>query len=83
MSSMIERYKLRYFLAVVRAGNFSRAAAQLNVSQPTLSLGIAKLENAVRGRLLVRNGHRVSLTADGARLLAHARPIESEFNAHR
>ena len=41
---MIDRYLLRYFLAVIDHGNFSKAAAQCNVSQPTLSVGIAKLE---------------------------------------
>jgi DNA-binding transcriptional LysR family regulator len=41
---MIERYLLRYFLAVIDQGNFSRAAAHCHVSQPTLSTGIAKLE---------------------------------------
>jgi len=78
---MIERYQLRYFLAVVTAGNFSRAAAQVNVSQPALSVGIAKLEAALGARLFRRNSQRVHLTEAGARLLARARTIEREFNA--
>ena len=44
---MLDRYLLRYFLAVVDQGNFSRAAAHCNVSQPTLSVGIAKLERTL------------------------------------
>jgi DNA-binding transcriptional LysR family regulator len=77
---MIDRYQLRYFLAVVDAGNFSRAAAQCNVSQPTLSVGIAKLERTVGAPLFLRTSQRVQLTQAGARFLVHARRIESEFN---
>lgn len=78
---MIERYQLRYFLAVVDAGNFSRAAAQVNVTQPTLSVGIGKLEKALGAKLFLRNSQRVHLTEAGVRLLAHARAIEGEFNS--
>lgn len=77
---MIERYLLRYFLAVVDQGNFSRAAAHCHVSQPTLSIGIAKLERIAAARLLIRNNQRVELTAAGTRLMNHARRIEREFN---
>lgn len=77
---MIERYLLRYFLAVVDQGNFSRAAAHCLVSQPTLSVGIAKLEQAVGTPLFLRSNQRVELTEAGARLLTHARRIEREFN---
>ena len=77
---MIERYQLRYFLAVVDAGNFSRAASAVNVSQPALSVGIAKLEAAVGAKLFRRNSQRVHLTDEGVRLLARARAIEVEFN---
>ena len=77
---MIERYQLRYFLAVVDAGNFSRAAARINVTQPTLSIGIAKLEQQLGSRLFFRNSQRVHLTEAGGRFLKHARSIESEFN---
>lgn len=77
---MIERYHLRYFLAVVDHGNFSRAAAHCHVAQPTLSVGIAKLERLLGGPLFLRAGGRVELTQAGSRLLAHARRIEGEFN---
>jgi len=77
---MIERYLLRYFLAVVDQGNFSRAAASCNVSQPTLSAGIAKLEAAVETQLFIRSNQRVQLTEAGSRFLIHARRIERDFN---
>ena len=81
---MIDRYLLRYFLAVVEHGNFSRAAARSNVSQPTLSVGIAKLERALGTALFHRTNQRVELTDAGSRFLGHARRIEREFNlAHQ
>lgn len=78
---MIDRHHLRYFLAVVDAGNFSRAARQVNVTQPTLSVGIAKLESSLGARVFLRNNQRVQLTAAGVALLSHARTIEGEFSA--
>ncbi|MCP1470238.1 DNA-binding transcriptional LysR family regulator [Sphingobium sp. OAS761] len=77
---MLDRYLLRYFLAVVDQGNFSRAAAACHVSQPTLSVGIAKLERTLGHALFVRSNQRVELTAAGATFLAHARRIERDFN---
>lgn len=78
---MIDRYLLRYFLAVMDSGNFSRAAAQCNVSQPTLSVGIAKLERELGRTLFLRTNRRVELTEAGVQFAAHARRIESEFAA--
>lgn len=77
---MIERYLIRYFLAVVDSGNFSRAAAEVAVSQPTLSVGIGRLEELLGARLFQRSNREVRLTEAGSRLLAHARAIEKEFN---
>lgn len=77
---MLDRYLLRYFLAVVDQGNFSRAAAHCNVSQPTLSVGIAKLERSLAQPLFIRSNQRVELTDAGARLLVHARRIEREYH---
>jgi len=77
---MIERYLLRYFLAVIDHGNFTRAAEHCNVTQPTLSLGIARLEAMVGDALFHRTNRRVDLTPAGARLAVHARGIEAQFN---
>lgn len=76
---MIERYLIHYFLAVMDLGNFSRAAQQCRVSQPTLSVGIAKLEALVGHMLFNRTNRRVELTNHGATFAIHARRIEAEF----
>lgn len=78
---MIDRYLLRYFLAVIDEGGFSRAARQCRVTQPTLSVGIAKLERVLGRKLLDRSNRRVALTPAGSRFAEHARRIEAEFAA--
>ena len=77
---MIDRYLLRYFLAVIDHGSFSKAAKQLNVAQPTLSVGIGKLERLLGTPLFHRTSKRVHITEAGSRLATHARRIENEFN---
>jgi DNA-binding transcriptional LysR family regulator len=76
---MIDRYHLRYFLAVIDQGNFSRAADACNVSQPTLSVGVAKLEKALGRPLFRRTNRRVELTEAGVALAERARRIEAGF----
>lgn len=78
---MVDRYLLRYFLAVIDQGNFSKAAAACNVSQPTLSAGIAKLEALLGRPVFIRTNRRVELTEAGVHLAGHARRIEAEFAA--
>ena len=72
-------YLLRYFLAVAELGNFSRAAARVNVAQPTLSAGIIKLETQLGHRLFERDKRRVSLTPAGSRFLIHAKRISHDY----
>ena len=76
---MIERYLIHYFLAVMDQGNFSRAAQQCRISQPTLSVGIAKLESLVGHMLFQRTNRRVELTTHGPTFALHPRRIEAEF----
>lgn len=75
----MDRYLLRYFLAVAELGSFSKAAQRVSVTQPTLSVGIAKLEAELGARLFERTTRRVSLTPAGSRFLAHARAIANEY----
>lgn len=76
---MIDRYMLRYFLAVVDHGTFTAAARHCQVSQPALSEGVAKLEQRLGRALLSRDNRRVEVTAAGVVFAAHARRIEAEF----
>ncbi|MEJ0018423.1 MAG: LysR family transcriptional regulator [Acetobacteraceae bacterium] len=57
---------LRYFLSVAQTGNVGRAARDLNVSQPAISLQIRKLEEGLGTQLLLRHGRGVTLTPAGA-----------------
>ncbi len=80
MVSMMDIYLLRYFLAVVETGNFTRAAERAFVTQPTLSAGIKKLEQQVGHVLFERSNRRVFLTDAGTRFLPRARAIIHECN---
>jgi len=62
------------FVAVAREGSFTRAAAQLGVSQSALSQTIRALEERLGLRLLTRTTRRVAPTDAGERLLAAISP---------
>jgi len=66
---------LRYFIAVADAGGFSRAAAQLRVSQPALWRQVRQLEQDLGVRLFDRIGRRVRITGPGENLLAQGRDL--------
>jgi LysR family transcriptional regulator, benzoate and cis,cis-muconate-responsive activator of ben and cat genes len=61
----MELRQLRYFLAVARTLNFSRAAEQLRVAQPSLSRQIRELEERMGFKLFERSTVRVELTKGG------------------
>lgn len=53
---------LRYLIAVTEHGNFTRAAEELHISQPTLSQQIKQMERVVGAQLLDRSGRTVRPT---------------------
>lgn len=79
----MEIQQLRYFLAVTRTGNFSRAAERCNVAQPSLSQQIMKLEDELGERLLERSRREVRLTDAGRAFLPHAERVLSELELGR
>jgi LysR family nitrogen assimilation transcriptional regulator len=67
--------QLRYFVTIVDAGSFSRAAQVAHVAQPALSQQIADLEAQLGVSLLQRSARGVAATAAGERLYVEASAI--------
>ena len=77
----MEMQQLRYVVAVARTGNFSRAAEQCHVSQPSLSQQIQKLEDELGERLFDRTKRVAKLTPHGEAFLRRAVRILEEAEA--
>lgn len=75
----MEMRQLQYFLAVARHENFTRAAEQVHVSQPSLSVQVAALEEELGTRLFDRLGRKVALTQAGELFRQHAERALSEL----
>src|SRR5215471_9841304 len=75
----MEIHQLRYFVAVVEEGSFSRAAAREHVAQPSLSQQIQKLEVDVGERLFDRLPRSIAVTEAGECLLPYVRKILVEI----
>ena len=72
--------QLAAYAAVARAGSFTAAAAEMHVSQSSLSRAVADLERLLGAQLLERDTRNVRLTAAGAEAL---RISEQIVNAHK
>ncbi len=79
----MELHQLRYFCAVARTGNFTRAAEQEHVAQPSLSQQILKLEDELGSRLFDRLGRKASLTQCGESFLLRAQRVLNEVTEAR
>ncbi len=75
--------QLYYFVGVVDAGSFSRAALSLHIAQPALSQQIANLEQELGTALLVRSQKGVQSTRAGAIFYKSARSIHNEISQVR
>lgn len=79
----MELRQLTYFDAVVRHGGFGRAAQQLHVAQPAISVQVRKLEAELGVTLLARTSRRVRLTQAGELFLRRVRHVLAELDAGR
>lgn len=71
--------QIRYFLAIVETGGFTRAADSLLISQPSLSVSIKRLERELDVPLFERGGRRAVLTPAGLFFLETARDIWDRY----
>jgi LysR family transcriptional regulator, transcriptional activator of the cysJI operon len=71
---------LKVFIAVAELKNFSRAAEQLNFSQPSISLQIRNLEKEFQEQLVYRSPKHVELTKSGKILYRNAKKMLSLYN---
>lgn len=71
----MELHQFRYFCAVARAGNFTRAAENQHIAQPSLSQQIHKLEDELGARLFDRLPRFARLTESGKIFLPKAEAI--------
>ncbi|MDX1735456.1 MAG: hydrogen peroxide-inducible genes activator [Halioglobus sp.] len=70
--------ELRYLVALSETGHFRKAAEQSNVSQPTLSIAIKKLESELGISLFERSRHKVTTTPAGELIVEQARTVLQE-----
>jgi LysR family transcriptional regulator, nitrogen assimilation regulatory protein len=72
--------QMQYFMCLAREGNVTRAARQLNIVQPALSMQIAKLEKSLGKKLFYRAAHGTSLTPAGETLVQLVGPILQDID---
>lgn len=78
--SELNFHHLRYFWAVAKEGNLTRAAHQLHVSQSALSTQIKQVEAQLGQKLFRRTGRTLTLTEAGQLAFAHAETIFTTGN---
>lgn len=76
MEQNLSQYKI--FYEVAKAGNISKAAKELYISQPAISKAISKLEDSLKVSLFTRSSRGVHLTPEGELLFGH---VQTAFQA--
>lgn len=76
---LLDFRQLKYFVGIVEAGSFTKAAAELHVAQSALSLHVRQMEERYGVSLFVRERTGIRLTEQGEKLLVHARIILNQL----
>ena len=79
----MEMHQIKYVLSAAKSLNFTRAAADCNVSQPALTKAIKTLEEGLEAPLFRREGKHISLTSFGVSMLPHLQTIIDEMELTR
>lgn len=83
LNNSVELRHLMYFRAVAEAGGFTRAAAEIGLTQPTLSQQIAQMERELGVELISRRSRECLLTPAGELVLQYARRVIGDMEALR
>ena len=75
MVMMITLKQMLYFPAVCRTKNITKAAEELYISQPALSLSLKDMERDLGVQLFARQGNRLQLTEAGEHLMLEVEPL--------
>ncbi|MEO1102768.1 MAG: LysR family transcriptional regulator, partial [Pseudomonadota bacterium] len=79
MMKLLRFRDLEYFIAIAEHGSFSRAAEACDISQPTLSAQLRRMEELLGVKLVERRHGAATVTAEGSEVLAAAREIMESF----
>lgn len=80
-SLMLEDFRIKVFMTVVKEGSFTKAASVLGISQPAVSQNVAELEKASGVKLFERLRSEVRLTPQGEIFMDYARRIVDSYDS--
>lgn len=75
----MDDFRLKVFITAARTLSFTRAAEQLDISQPAVSKHIGELESRYEVQLFTRRGSRLELTGAGRTLLESAERVADDY----
>lgn len=71
---------LKHFVAVAELGHFTKAAKELHIAQPALSISIKKFEQQLGVELFRREERSITLTDEGKVLFEHAKRVLQQID---
>ena len=72
--------QLRYLVELAESANATQAAQKLNVTRPALTNGIRQLEEQLNTKVVVTHNNKITLTANGQKVVAQAKKILNDVN---